>query len=75
MWADLAVFDEVTVADRATYEAPHAAAQGFRYVLVNGEVVVEEGRHVGTRPGRILLGPGATPSASPEATAAPAPGR
>jgi N-acyl-D-amino-acid deacylase len=53
-WADLAVFDAATVADRATYQAPHAASQGFRYVLVNGEVVVEEGRHTGARPGRVL---------------------
>jgi N-acyl-D-amino-acid deacylase len=59
MWADLAVFDEATVGDRATYEAPHAASAGFRYVLVNGQVVVEDGRHLGTRPGRILVGPGA----------------
>ena len=59
MWADLAVFDEATVADRATYEAPHAAATGFRYVLVNGEVVVEDGAHVGARPGQVLLGPAA----------------
>ena len=54
MWADLAVFDEATVADRATFEAPHAPAQGFRYVLVNGEVVVADGRHLGARPGRVL---------------------
>jgi N-acyl-D-aspartate/D-glutamate deacylase len=59
MWADLAVFDEATVADRATYEAPHAPSAGFRYVLVNGEVVVEDGKHVGARPGRVLVGPGA----------------
>jgi N-acyl-D-amino-acid deacylase len=59
MWADLAVFEEATVGDRATYEAPHAASAGFRYVLVNGEVVVEDGKHLGTRPGRVLVGPGA----------------
>jgi N-acyl-D-amino-acid deacylase len=62
MWADLAVFDEATVADRATFAAPHAPAQGFRYVLVNGEVVVEEGRHLGARPGQVLAGPGAVPA-------------
>ena len=53
-WADLAVFDAATVADRATYQAPHAPSHGFRYVLVNGAVVVEEGRHTGARPGHVL---------------------
>ena len=54
MWADVVVFDAATVADRATYAAPHAPAHGFRYVLVNGELVVEDGRHTGARPGRVL---------------------
>jgi N-acyl-D-amino-acid deacylase len=63
MWADLAVFDEATVADQATFERPHAPAVGFRFVIVNGQVVVEEGRHTGARPGQVLLGPGAQATA------------
>jgi N-acyl-D-amino-acid deacylase len=54
LWADLVVFDPAAVADRATFEAPHAPPAGFRFVLVNGEVVVEDGRHLGTRPGQVL---------------------
>lgn len=60
-WADLVVFDPATVRDRATFEKPHAYAEGFRFVLVNGEVVVEDGRHNGARPGKVLLGPAAGP--------------
>ena len=60
-WADVVVFDPATVQDRATFEKPHAYAQGFRLVLVNGEVVVEDGRHTGARPGQVLLGPAAKP--------------
>jgi N-acyl-D-amino-acid deacylase len=59
MWADLVVFDEKTVIDRASFEKPHAYAEGFQYVLVNGDVVIENGKHTGARPGRVLLGPGA----------------
>jgi len=59
MWADLVVFDAGSVSDRATFEKPHAYSEGFRYVLVNGEVVVEGGKHNGARPGQILLGPAA----------------
>jgi N-acyl-D-amino-acid deacylase len=59
MWADIVVFDEKTVADKATFDKPHAFSEGFHYVLVNGEVVIEGGKHTGARPGQILLGPGA----------------
>ncbi len=59
MWADIVVFDEKTVGDTATFEKPHAYAAGFRYVLVNGEVMIEGGKHTGAHSGQILLGPGA----------------
>jgi N-acyl-D-amino-acid deacylase len=58
MWADIVVFDEKTVADKATFEKPHAYSDGFAYVLVNGEVVIEGGKHTDARPGQILLGAG-----------------
>mgnify|MGYP002777941444 CR=1 FL=1 len=56
--ADLVIFDEKTVSDRATYEQPHAYATGFSTVLVNGVAVIENGRHTGRRPGQILVGKG-----------------
>ncbi|XWW47681.1 D-aminoacylase [Fibrella sp. USSR17] len=56
--ADLVIFDENTVSDQATYEAPHAYATGLSYVLVNGVPVIENGKHTGKRPGQILLGSG-----------------
>lgn len=59
MWADLVVFDAAKVADAATFEKPHAFSEGFRYVLVNGVVTIEEGKHSGARAGQVLLGPGA----------------
>lgn len=62
MWADVVVFDAATVRDAATFEKPHAYAEGFRYVLVNGVVTVEQGKHTGARAGQVLLGPGAVMS-------------
>jgi N-acyl-D-amino-acid deacylase len=56
--ADMVIFDEHTVADKATFEKPHQFSEGFRYVIVNGAVVVDEGKHNGTRSGQILYGPG-----------------
>jgi N-acyl-D-amino-acid deacylase len=57
MKADIAVFDPATVVDKATFENPHQYAVGFKYVLVNGRVVVEGDQVTSERPGRILYGP------------------
>jgi N-acyl-D-aspartate/D-glutamate deacylase len=57
-WADLAVFDPGRVSDHATFEKPHQYATGVEYVVVNGQLVLEEGRATGARPGVILYGPG-----------------
>ncbi|GAB2604307.1 N-acyl-D-amino-acid deacylase family protein [Spirosoma areae] len=56
--ADIVLFDEKTIADRATYEQPHAYATGIAWVLVNGTPVIEHGKHNGQRPGQLLMGPG-----------------
>ncbi|GAB3690083.1 amidohydrolase family protein [Spirosoma flavus] len=56
--ADIVLFDEKTVADRATYDQPHAYTTGIPYVLVNGTPVIENGKHNGQRPGQLLMGPG-----------------
>jgi dihydroorotase/N-acyl-D-amino-acid deacylase len=57
MKADIAVFDPARVRDAATFERPHQYAEGFSFVLVNGEVVVDGGRVTDARPGQILYGP------------------
>jgi N-acyl-D-aspartate/D-glutamate deacylase len=60
-FADLAVFDPATVADRATFESPHQPAAGIRYVMVNGRLTMDDGRLTTERPGRPLRGPGYRP--------------
>ena len=57
--ADIVVFDEKTVRDRATFENPHQMSEGFDAVVVNGVVTVQGGKHLGVRAGRGLRGPGA----------------
>jgi N-acyl-D-amino-acid deacylase len=52
--ADLVVFDPPAVRDEATFDDPHRFPTGLLHVLVNGAVVVEGGRHTGTRPGRVV---------------------
>lgn len=53
-FADVIVFDEKTIADRATYENPEVFAEGMKYVIVNGKVAIDGGKYVGTLAGRAL---------------------
>ncbi len=60
MYADIVAFDASTVKDESTFEHPHAYSTGFKYVLVNGSLTVDNFKHIGTRKGVILHGPGYT---------------
>jgi len=53
-YADLVVFDLTLVDDPATFQDPHRLARGMVHVMVNGEMVMEDGRFVDRRPGRVL---------------------
>jgi len=53
-FADVIVFDEKTIADRATYENPEVFAEGIKYVIVNGQLAVGGGKYTGALPGRAL---------------------
>ena len=57
-WADVTIFDYDKIQDRATYEQPLLSPVGIDYVLVNGQVVMENGKHTGARPGRVIYGAG-----------------
>ena len=57
-WADVVIFDYEKLQDRATYAQPLLSPEGIDYVLVNGQVVVDHGKHTGARPGQVLYGPG-----------------
>ncbi|MGE0885836.1 MAG: amidohydrolase family protein [Blastocatellales bacterium] len=57
-FADVVIFDAKTIADRGTFEQPHQYAIGMQHVFVNGQQVLKDGQHTGTKPGRALWGPG-----------------
>jgi N-acyl-D-amino-acid deacylase len=54
MRADLLIFDPAKVQDNATFENPVAYAGGFDYVIVNGELVLDNWKATPARPGRVL---------------------
>jgi N-acyl-D-amino-acid deacylase len=58
MAADIVIFNENEVNDRATFLQPHQYSVGFKYVLVNGQLVIDLEKHTGVRSGRPLYGPG-----------------
>ncbi|MDQ6787726.1 MAG: D-aminoacylase [Acidobacteriota bacterium] len=58
LWADVVIFDYNKIQDQSTYQYPYKTPTGIDYVLVNGQVVVENGKHTGARPGKIIYGQG-----------------
>jgi dihydroorotase/N-acyl-D-amino-acid deacylase len=54
MKADIVIFDPAKVQDKADYSNPHQYAEGVRDVIVNGQLVIAEGRLTAARPGRVL---------------------
>ncbi len=54
MFADVVIFDRDTILDRSTYEKPFQYSVGVEYLVVNGKVVLEQGKHTGTFSGRAL---------------------
>ena len=68
--ADVTIFNEERLDDVATYESPTRYPAGIDYVLVNGQLVIDQGRHTGAKPGSVLRGAGADSSADRETPAA-----
>lgn len=52
--ADIVIFDEARVTDLSTYDAPHQYSKGFQYVIVNGQLAVENGIQNSNRNGKAL---------------------
>jgi N-acyl-D-amino-acid deacylase len=59
-YADVVVFDPTKVQDHATFEKPQQLATGVDDVFVNGVQVLNDGKHTGAKPGRVVRGPGWT---------------
>ncbi len=52
--ADILIFDPAAIVERSTYTDPHHLAEGMAFVLVNGEVVIADGKFTAALAGRVL---------------------
>jgi N-acyl-D-amino-acid deacylase len=57
-FADITIFDPKTVIDRATFEDPNQYPVGINFVIVNGQIEVDNGQRTPALAGRVLRGPG-----------------
>ncbi|HWE22371.1 MAG TPA: D-aminoacylase [Myxococcales bacterium] len=53
-YADVVVFDPDHIEDTATFEDPRQYPRGIETVIVNGRLVLHEGKRTAERPGRAL---------------------
>lgn len=53
--ADIVVFSDKEVVDLSSFSKPHQYSTGFKYVLVNGAITMENGKHNGARNGVVLV--------------------
>lgn len=53
-YADLVLLDPDSVSDRATFDSPHLPSVGIEKVWVNGQLVFDDGKVTGNRPGRPI---------------------
>jgi N-acyl-D-amino-acid deacylase len=54
MDADLVIFDPDTIAERSTFQDPHQYPAGLPYVILNGQVVVDQERYTGKLAGQVV---------------------
>jgi N-acyl-D-amino-acid deacylase len=58
MYADVTIFDPQQVIDRATFEMPNQHPEGIKYVIINGQISVDDGKRTPALAGRVIRGPG-----------------
>ncbi|HUG19915.1 MAG TPA: serine hydrolase, partial [Planctomycetaceae bacterium] len=73
--ADIIVFDYEKLTDKATFSQPNELSEGMKFVIVNGELVLKDGKLTDKLPGRILRGPGYRNETAPhQVSTGPEPG-
>jgi N-acyl-D-amino-acid deacylase len=53
--ADIVVFDLDNIQIKTSISNPHRYSEGVKYLLINGELVLENGKYNDKLPGKVLL--------------------
>ncbi len=53
-FADITIFNPEKIIDKSTFTEPHQYSEGIEYVIVNGKITVNKGKHTGVTSGCIL---------------------
>jgi N-acyl-D-aspartate/D-glutamate deacylase len=53
-FADVVIFDPKTFRDSATFDKPHQYATGVRFLFVNGQLVIDDGKFTDVLAGKVL---------------------
>lgn len=54
MKADITIFDPTTIIDKGTFEEPHQYPEGINYVLVNGQLAIDNQEFKNIKAGKVL---------------------
>jgi N-acyl-D-aspartate/D-glutamate deacylase len=54
MDADLVLFNPETIAERSSFQDPHQYPAGLPYIILNGQVVVDQGHYTGKLVGQVV---------------------
>jgi N-acyl-D-amino-acid deacylase len=52
--ADIVIFNPEKIEDKATFANPHQYSEGIQYLIINGEIVIEDGKYNGKLAGKTL---------------------
>ena len=53
-FADITIFDPETVIDKADFDNPYQYSEGIENVIINGKIVIKDGKHTGELAGKVL---------------------
>ena len=53
-FADIAIINQDKLRDSATTDNPYQYSRGIEFLIINGKLVVSEGKYNGKRAGRVI---------------------